>query len=86
MIDHGIILGNVLSFKCIKVDYSKIDIVHGLLPPITVREFHYFLGHACFYRRFIKDFLKIARQMWEMKQKDISFIFKEKCKEAFENL
>nr|GEY47397.1 reverse transcriptase domain-containing protein [Tanacetum cinerariifolium] len=44
------------------------------------------LGHASFYRRFIKDFSKIARPMTRLLEKDTPFIFCQKCVEAFQTL
>nr|GEV98677.1 reverse transcriptase domain-containing protein [Tanacetum cinerariifolium] len=48
--------------------------------------FQSFLGHAGFYRRFIKDFSKIARPMTKLLEKDTSFHFSKECVEAFETL
>nr|GEW75959.1 reverse transcriptase domain-containing protein [Tanacetum cinerariifolium] len=45
-----------------------------------------FLGHAGFYRRFIKDFSKIARPMTKLLEKDTSFIFFQECVNAFQTL
>ena len=45
-----------------------------------------FLGHAGFYRRFIKDFSKISRPLTNLLQKDIPFVFDDDCVEAFEIL
>ena len=45
-----------------------------------------FLGHAGFYRRFIKDFSKISRPLTNLLQKDIPFVFDDDCLEAFETL
>lgn len=59
MVDHGIVLGHVISKKEIEVDKSKIDLMHSLPPPSNVREVRFFLKHVGFYHRFIKDFLKI---------------------------
>jgi hypothetical protein len=42
-----------------------------------------FLGHAGFYRRFIKDFLKITKPLTHLLQKDVAFDFDEKCLAAF---
>ncbi|XP_024200629.1 uncharacterized protein K02A2.6-like, partial [Rosa chinensis] len=39
-----------------------------------------------FYRRFIKDFSKVARPMCALLQKDVPFVFNEDCKKAFEKL
>jgi len=45
-----------------------------------------FLGHAGFYRRFIKDFSKIARPMCSLLEKEMKFGFDEQCMQAFEAL
>ncbi|GKC03549.1 reverse transcriptase domain-containing protein [Tanacetum coccineum] len=45
-----------------------------------------FLGHAGFYRRFIKDFSKISRPMTHLLEKNIPFIFLENCILAFQTL
>nr|GEV58649.1 DNA-directed DNA polymerase [Tanacetum cinerariifolium] len=45
-----------------------------------------FLGHASFYRRFIKDFSKIARPMTRLLEKDTPFIFSQECVDAFQTL
>ncbi|XP_074559802.1 putative mitochondrial protein AtMg00860, partial [Curcuma longa] len=39
-----------------------------------------------FYRRFIRDFSKIALPLSRLLQKDVEFCFDEKCKEAFQKL
>jgi hypothetical protein len=44
------------------------------------------LGHAGFYRRFIKDFSKISKPLTNLLQKDVPFVFDDDCKEAFETL
>jgi len=42
-----------------------------------------FLGHAGFYRCFIKDFSKIAKPLTQLLAKDASFIFTDEFHEAF---
>ena len=45
-----------------------------------------FLGHVCFYRGFIKDFIMIALPLSNLLQKDVAFIFNDKCLELFDQL
>ena len=44
----------------LEVDRAKVEVIERLPPPISVKGVRSFLGHAGFYWRFIKDFLKIS--------------------------
>ena len=44
------------------------------------------MRHAGFYRRFIKDFSKIARPLCKLLEKDTRFNFDDSCKAAFEEI
>ncbi|XP_062075055.1 uncharacterized protein LOC133779070 [Humulus lupulus] len=70
-------------FKGIEVDKAKIDLIHSLPSPTSVKEVRSFLGHAGFYKRFIKDFSKISTPLRNLLQKDVRFEFNEKCLVAF---
>ena len=63
MVQHGIVLGHEISRKEIKVDKAKVEIIAKHPIPRSVKDIRSFLGHAGFYRRFIKDFSKIARPL-----------------------
>nr|XP_027086604.1 uncharacterized protein LOC113708340 [Coffea arabica] len=86
MVEHGIVLGHIVSSKGIEVDKAKIDIISALPYPASVREVRSFLGHAGFYRRFIKDFSKIGAPLFQLLQKDVAFEFDDKCERAFNKL
>ena len=60
MVREGIVFGHKVSKKGIEVDKSNIDALENLPVPQDIKSFKMFLGHAGFYRRFIKDFAKIA--------------------------
>ena len=55
-------------------------------PPSNVKGIRSFLGHAGFYRRFIKDFSKIARPLSNLLNKDVIFNFDDDCSAAFQTL
>ncbi|CAM8913896.1 unnamed protein product [Rhodiola kirilowii] len=86
MVTHGVVLGHVVSQEGIEVDKSKIDLIMTLPYPSTVRDIQFFLGHARFYRRFIKDFSKKALPLSTLLQKEVPFEFTNTCKEAFDEL
>jgi hypothetical protein len=86
MVKQGIVLGHVISERGIEVDKAKVETVEQLPPPTDVKSLKSFLGHAVFYRRFIKDFSKITKPLTHRLQKDVAFNSDEKCLTAFRTL
>ncbi|GJW67849.1 reverse transcriptase domain-containing protein [Tanacetum coccineum] len=86
MVKEGIVLGHKISKAGIEVDKAKVDVIAKLPYPTNIKGIRSFLGHAGFYRRFIKDFLKFARPMTQLLMKDINFVFSNKCIESFDIL
>ena len=83
---EGIVLGHKISATGLEVDQSKVSIIKTLALPTTIKGVRSFLGHAGFYRRFIKNFSKIARPLCRLLEKDTRFNFDESCKAAFEEI
>ncbi|GKB68639.1 reverse transcriptase domain-containing protein [Tanacetum coccineum] len=86
MVKEGIVLRHKISKNGIEVDKAKVDVIAKLPHPTTVKGIRSFLGYAGFYRRFIQDFLKIARPMTSLLKKDTPFFFSKECIEAFQTL
>ncbi|GJS88673.1 reverse transcriptase domain-containing protein [Tanacetum coccineum] len=82
----GIVLGHKVSSAGLEVDKAKIDVISKLPPPTNIKGIRSFLGHPGFYRRFIKDFSKIARPLTKLLEKDTPFEFDDECQKAFELL
>ncbi|GKD24077.1 reverse transcriptase domain-containing protein [Tanacetum coccineum] len=86
MVKEGIVLGHKISKKGIEVNKSKINVIAKLPHLTTIKGVWSFLGHAGFYRRFIKDFSKISRLMTHLLEKNTPFIFSDECIQAFQTL
>nr|GEU58935.1 reverse transcriptase domain-containing protein [Tanacetum cinerariifolium] len=86
MVKEGIVLSHKISKNEIEVDKAKVDVIAKLPYPTTVKGICSFLGHAGFYRRFIKDFLKITQPMTRLFEKDTPFFFSKERIEAFQTL
>ena len=65
---------------------AKVSIIRNLMPPTTVKGIRSFLGHAGFYRRFIRNFSKIARPLCRLLEKDTKLYFDESCQNSFEEI
>jgi hypothetical protein len=79
-------LGHVISAGGVLVDLGKVKDVLNSMPPPVVLEIRSFLGLAGYYRRFIKDFSKIAQPMTKVLEKNKAFEWTKECQASFEEL
>jgi len=80
-------LGHILNKEGIETDNSKIDAINNFEKPRCIKHLRSFLGLTNYYRKFIKDYSKIARPLEELiGKKDGKLVWTEKCEEAFKNL
>ncbi|GJQ91289.1 putative reverse transcriptase domain-containing protein [Tanacetum coccineum] len=79
-------LRHVVNHDGIHVDPSKIEAVKSWKAPTTPSEVRSFLGLAGYYRRFIKNFSKIAKPLTSLTQKNQKYEWGEKQEEAFQTL
>ena len=86
LMTEGTVLDHTISQQGLQVDPNKIAIIQRVLPPQKVRDVWNFLGLAGYYRRFIKDFSKIASPLFGLLGKDAEFIWTDNCQEALDAL
>ena len=72
--------------KGLRLIKSTVDLISNLPVPSSVKQVRSFPSHAGFYRRFIKDFSKVARPLINLLTKDAPFVIDESCVKAFEKL
>ena len=76
-------LGFLVSSDGIAPDPTKLDAVQSFPTPTTVKEVRSFLGLCNYYRRFVKDFAKIASPLNHLTRKNVPFIWNSDCETAF---
>ncbi|GKD31036.1 reverse transcriptase domain-containing protein [Tanacetum coccineum] len=86
MVKEGIILGHKVYGSIIEVDKAKIKAISKLPYPTNVKYIWSFLGHAGFYKRFIKDFSQVMCPMTQLLVKDTPFNFSKECIQSFNKL
>ena len=79
-------LGLIIRHNEVAMDPIKVRAVTEWPTPKNLKEVRAFVGFANFYRRFIKDFSKIARPLHDLTKKDTAFIFGPAQLSAFETL
>jgi hypothetical protein len=68
------------------VSPSRDNVVRSWKAPNTVRGVQSFLGFCNFYRRFIRDYGRIAKPLVNLTKNTVPFDFNESCWNAFEQL
>jgi len=79
-------LGVVIGPNGIEMEVGKVKGVLGWPEPKNVKDVRKFLGLANYYRRFIKDFARVARPMNMLTRKDEKWWWGEEQQKAFNEL
>ena len=79
-------LGHVVSSEGVSTDPSKIAAVENWPRPTTVREVRSFAGLCSYYRRFVREFARIARPLHKLTEKGTRFEWTSECETAFNTL
>lgn len=79
-------LGHIISEEGMKANPKKIQAVTEYPRPKTVKEIQSFLGMCAYYRRYVKNFAKIAKPLTMLLKKEQPFIWTPSQQEAFSEL
>ena len=79
-------LGHIITPGKVQMDPEKLKAINDWKPPKNVKEIQSFLGLANYYRRFIKNFAKIAAPLTDLTKKGIKFLLSFKARQAFSKL
>ena len=80
------LLGHVVSAFGVSVDPEKVEAIMSWERPKLVFEIRSFLGLARNYKRFIKDFSRLAAPMTRLTWKGVKFECNDLCEKAFQEL
>ena len=80
------ILGHIISEGQIAMDESKVDLIKNREPSRNDKHIQQFLGLCNYYRRFVKDYAKIASPITELLKGDGKFVWGKRQQFAFEQL
>ena len=83
---EGTVLGHTISQQGLQVDPNKIAIIQKVPTPQKVRDVRSFLGLVGYYRRFIKDFSKLALPLFGLLAKDVELKWTDDCQGALDEL
>ena len=79
-------LGHIVSTSGVSMDPEKVEVVMIWERPKSVFEIHSFLGLAGYYKRFIKDFSRLAKPMTKLTRKEVKFKWNDLCEKTFQEL
>ena len=64
-----------MSASGMSVDPGKVEALMSWERPKSIFEIHSFFGLEGYYRRFIKDFFRLAAPMTRLTQKEVKFVW-----------
>lgn len=79
-------LGFIVGTEGIAVDPDKVVAVRDWKEPTTVKGVQSFLGFCNFYRRFVKEYSRIAKPLNNLTCKETPFRWTDECQLAFDTL
>ena len=79
-------MGHIISGEGIAPVPEKLESIQKMLPPQNPKEVKQFLGLIGYYRKFVPQFLDLARPLNALTWKDRVFDWTQMCQESFDLL
>jgi hypothetical protein len=67
-------LGHIVNCKGISPDPEKVTAIETYPVPVNLNQLRAFLGRSGYYRRFVKDYSRIASPLYELTKKNVNLI------------
>jgi len=74
-----VFLGHIVSQDGVLPDTSNVEKIASWPTPVNGKQVKQFVATGSYYRRFIKDFAKVARPLIDLTKKDVVFLWDSKC-------
>ena len=85
-VEETIFLGVIISGTGLRMDPKKVEAILNWAISNCLKEVQGLIGFVNFYRRFIREFSKLAKPMMLLTKKDAPFMWNEACQKAFQDL
>ena len=79
-------LGHVISVDRIQPLSEKLDSIHAMPSPRSLKEIKQFLGLTGYYRKFVPQFSDMARPLTKLLAHDCVFVWTDQCDISFQML
>lgn len=79
-------LGFIIDEQGIHIDPEKTEAIKNYPKPKTLRQLRRFLGMGSWYRKFIKDYAKLANPLTALTKKNVRFRWRREHDEAFKEI
>lgn len=79
-------LGYTISNNCVAPAHHNLDAIKNYPIPKNFKDIQSFLGLTSYFRRFIKNFALLAKPLYELLKKNVTFKFGEQELESFDTL
>lgn len=80
------VLGYVVSGDGLSPDPAKVSAVQDFPTPRSLKELQSFIGLCSSYRKFIRDFARVARPLTDLTKKGVPFVWSQDQRTSFEAL